>query len=274
LASRIDLHTHTHVSDGTLSPGELAAKASELGVQVLAITDHDSTAGYQAAASPGGLSANLRFVPGIEISAEGSWPCHLLGYFVNVEDVSFQKALAQFRAWRRNRVTLMVEKLSTLGYPVPLERVLALPVGGSVGRPHIADVLKEKGYVRTRQEAFDRFLKRDGPAFVPGEAPTARDCIELIRHAGGIPVLAHPSYYTSSDLLQRLVEWGLLGLEVYYPDHSRALIRRYLELAETYRLVATGGSDFHGPRTGRTRLASVEVPAAALRNLEEARARL
>ena len=125
----------------------------------------------------------------------------------------------------------MVRKINDLGFAIDYARVVALASGGSVGRPHLADALMEKGIVKSRQEAFDRFLKRDGPAYVPSEGPTAAETIALIRSAGGVPVLAHPSYYTSPEFLKPLVDLGLAGLEAYYPDHSRSLVQRYLELA-------------------------------------------
>lgn len=274
MASRVDLHTHTTASDGTLSPSQLFDKAAELGIDVLAVTDHDSTAGYQALRAIRDRHPDVELIPGIEVSAEGEWPCHLLGYFVSPEADGFQEELAQYRRWRQSRMAAMVRKLNALGVVVEMERVLAIAAGGTVGRPHLADAMIEKGYVKTRQQAFDRFLKRDGPAFVPGDGPRAPECIQLIRSAGGIPVLAHPSYYTSPDLLQKLVGAGLMGIEVYYPEHSRSLIQRYLDLAKTYQLVATGGSDFHGPRTGRPSMGSVAVPETVIQNLEQAKARL
>src|SRR5262249_40851871 len=153
----------------------------------------------------------------------------------------------------------MTKKINALGIAVEFDRVVALAAGGSVGRPHLADALVEKGVVKTRQEAFDRFLKRDGPGFVSGEGPSAAECIRFIRSAGGIWVVAHPSYYKTPELLKKWVDAGLMGLEVYYPEHSKSLIRRYLEMTAASGLVATGGSDFHGPKTQRSALASVNV---------------
>jgi predicted metal-dependent phosphoesterase TrpH len=240
----------------------------------LAITDHDSTAGYEAVLPLQKQAPQLRLIPAIEMSAEGELGCHLLGYFIDPAQASFQAELVAYRAQRVVRVRAMAEKLKTLGFSLDFERVLALAQGGSLGRPHLADALVELGAVKSRQEAFDRFLKKNGPAYIAGETPTAGEVIRLIRSAGGIPVLAHPSYYTSDSLIKQLVELGLEGLEAYYPEHSRALIGRYRELAAAYRLVMTGGSDFHGPRTGRTELACVDVPEEVVTELEAARTRL
>lgn len=268
MPGRIDLHTHTTVSDGTLSPAVLLGKAVQLGVRILSITDHDSTEGYNAVAASCVTGDPLRLIPGIEMSAEGDLPCHLLGYFINPHHPGFQEQLEGFRQRRVERTKAMVQKLRALNIPIELSRVMEISNGGTVGRPHIADALIERGVVRNRQEAFDRFLKRSGPAFVAGDGPSSRECIELILAAGGVPSLAHPSYYTSHDLLKTLADQGLAALEVYYPEHSRSLIAKYLELAESLNLIPTGGSDFHGPRTGRKLLACVDVPEKVVDELE------
>jgi len=208
------------------------------------------------------------------MSAEGELYCHLLGYFVDPAAPGFQERLTQFRRLRLERIAAMTKKLNALGIPVDYERVVALAAGGSVGRPHLADALVELKVVRSRQEAFDRYLKRDGPGYIAGDGPAAADIIQFIRSAKGIPVLAHPSYYTTPELLKRLVDVGLMGLEVYYPEHSKSLIKRYLEMAESSGLVATGGSDFHGPKTHRSALACVDVPESVVEALENARARI
>jgi predicted metal-dependent phosphoesterase TrpH len=274
LPSSVDLHTHTTASDGTFSPEALFSKALELKVRVLSITDHDSIEGFQSLASLTTSHPELRLIPGLETSAEGEFHCHLLGYFVRVEDEVFKKKLSELRRRRVERIAAMTQKINALGMSIDFNRVMALSAGGAVGRPHLADALVEKKFVRTRQEAFERFLKRDGPGYVPGEGPSAADSIALIRSAGGVPVLAHPSYDTTPELVKRLVDMGLMGLEVYYPEHSRSLVQRYLEIAKSFGLVATGGSDFHGPKTQRAALASVDVPEAVIAPLEEARRRV
>jgi 3',5'-nucleoside bisphosphate phosphatase len=252
----------------------LVAKARDLRLRVLSVTDHDSTAAYPEIQTLAKETPPLEIIPGIEMSAEGELYCHLLGYWVRMEAAAFQEKLTQLRHKRRDRAAQMTQKINAMGMAVDFERVLVLAQGGSVGRPHIADAMVEKAHVRTRQEAFDRFLKRDGPAYVPGVGMSAAEAIAFIRSAGGVPVLAHPSYYMSPELLKRLVDLGLMGLEVYYPDHSRSLTRRYLELAESHGLVVTGGSDFHGPKTQRPSLGCVEVPASVVESLSEARNRV
>ncbi len=274
MASRIDLHTHTTASDGTLTPPELLVQAEAIGLRALAIADHDSTAGFQSLLDLKIVPKSLELIPAIEINAEGDLGGHLLGYFLDAGHAGLQQQLSHYRAMRLDRARAMVEKLAGLGIVLDFERVVALAHGGSVGRPHIADALIEKGVVRSRKQAFNRFLKKDGPAYIPGESPSGSEAIALIRAAGGIPVLAHPCYYTTDNLIERLAERGLMGLEVYYPEHSRPLTQRYLEVARRLNLVATGGSDFHGPRTGRTVLACVEVPEGVLDDLREAKNRV
>jgi predicted metal-dependent phosphoesterase TrpH len=274
LPSSVDLHTHTTASDGTLSPAALFAKALELKIRVLSITDHDSTSGLEAMQPSLAAHPEIRIIPGIEMSAEGELYCHLLGYYIDLQAAEFQERLSELRRRRLERIAAMTKKMNDLGIPVRYERVVALAAGGSVGRPHLADALMEIKVVRSRQEAFDRYLKRDGPAYISGEGPTAADVIHLIRSAKGIPVLAHPSYYTTPELLKRLVDVGLMGMEVYYPEHSRSLIKRYLEMAQACGLVATGGSDFHGPKTHRSALACVDVPESVVHELDAARNRV
>lgn len=273
MASRVDLHTHTTASDGTLSPAELFDQAAALDLRVLAISDHDSTAGYAAVLPLSKAHPTLRVIPALEMNAEGEWACHILGYFIDPLNSDLQKALEGFRALRLTRIRAMADRLRALGVNVDFDRVLALGKGGSLGRPHLADALMENGVVRSRQEAFDRYLKKDGPAYVSADSPTAPEIIALIRKAGGIPVLAHPSYYTSANLLTQLGRFGIMGIEAYYPEHSRSLVQRYLDLAKENAWVVTGGSDFHGPRTGRAALASVDVPESVVEALEKARDR-
>jgi predicted metal-dependent phosphoesterase TrpH len=247
------------------------AKALELKIRVLSVTDHDSTAGLEAIRPLLAQHPEIRLIPGIEMSAEGELYCHLLAYFVDTGAPGFQERLAGFRRARLERIAAMTKKINELGLQVDYDRVVALAAGGSVGRPHLADAMVEKGHVKTRKEAFERYLKRGGPGYIPGDGPTAEECIAFIRSAQGVPVLAHPSYYTTPDLLKKLVAMGLLGLEVYYPEHSASLVRRYLEMAREAGLVATGGSDFHGPKTQRQALGCVNVPESVVTDLEKAR---
>jgi len=268
LKGRIDLHTHTNASDGTLAPEELLQRAFDHQIAVLSITDHDSTEGYTRVAAMAAQRPGFTLIPGIEMSAEGENPCHILGYGIRVNDPVFQSRLEALRVQRIARIQAMVDRLRSLDIPITMALVREQTKGGAMGRPHIADALIALKVVKKRQEAFDRFLKRDGIAYVETPTPTAQETLALIRDAGGISVLAHPSRDTSENLIKRLVEWGLMGIEAYYPEHSRSLIEHYRALAAQYGLITTGGSDYHGPRTGRPRLACVDVPSDALEILQ------
>lgn len=242
-------------------------------MRVLSITDHDTTVGLEEALR-GPLPPDLRLLPGIEMSAGGETPCHILGYGIRFQDAAFQAQLSAFRERRIGRLRAMVEKLQGLGIEIAFARVQEIAGAATLGRPHLADALVEKKVVRSRQEAFQRFLSHNGPAYVAGDAPSSRDVIALIRAAGGVPVLAHPAYYCNEDYMRTLANEGLMGMEVYYPDVSRALRERFLGLTTQFNLIATGGSDYHGPRTGRSELACVDVPDAVIESIQRCQALL
>lgn len=247
----VDLHTHTTASDGTLPPPALVRLAAAHGVRVLAVTDHDSTAGlpeaFEEAARQG-----LILVPGLEINCdvEGA-EVHVLGYFVDWQAAWFQEFLGEQRAERVARVHRIVARLAELGLPITAEEVFAVAGDGAPGRPHVAQVLVQRGYVRSVREAFDRYLKANGPAAVPRRRLSPAGAVEVIRRAGGVPVLAHPGLAGRDELIPELVGAGLMGIEVYYPEHSPAQTAQYLALARRWDLAATGGSDYHGPPSGR-----------------------
>ncbi|HAH06230.1 MAG TPA: hypothetical protein DCM05_06835 [Elusimicrobia bacterium] len=254
---RIDLHTHSSFSDGTSTPAEVVRLAKGRGVEILALTDHDSVAGVQEAAEEAG-KIGLRFFCGVEINTREEDNLHILGYGVDTASKVLQDALADFRARRRRRIAMMVEKLRGLKVDITLEDVQGAH-REAVGRPHIADALRRKKVVSNRSEAFQRFLAKDMPAYVPPLGPTAQEAIELIRAAGGWASLAHP-YAADVSEVERYAGWGLEGLEVYYPTHTNTVLERLLDWAWRFGLTVTGGSDYHGPRTGREEIGSVTVP--------------
>jgi hypothetical protein len=251
-AGRVDLHTHTTASDGTLTPRELVRKAVEHGVQVLAITDHDSTDALAEALDEAAQHPPLTIVPGLEINCdvEGA-EIHVLGYFVEHQARWFQEFLREQRAERVARIHRIAERLTELGLPIDPDEVFALVKEGSPGRPHVAQVMVKRGYVKSVREAFDRYLKLDGPASVPRRRLTPADAVAVIRKARGIPVFAHPGLADRDALIPDLVGAGLMGIEAYYAEHSAAQRSAYLELCRRLDLVATGGSDYHGPQSGR-----------------------
>ncbi|MGH7390751.1 MAG: PHP domain-containing protein [Candidatus Rokuibacteriota bacterium] len=251
-AGRVDLHSHTTASDGTLSPRELVLEAVKRGVRVLAVTDHDSTEGLAEATDEARRHPPLEVVPGLEINCdvEGA-EIHVLGYFVDHQAAWFQAFLAEQRAERVARVHRIAERLAELGLPIDPAEVFAIVKEGSAGRPHVAQVMVKRGYVKSVREAFDRYLKTGGPANVPRRRLAPAGAVEVIRRAGGVPVLAHPGLANRDELIPALVEAGLMGIETYYAEHSAAQTRDYLELCRRLDLVPTGGSDYHGPQSGR-----------------------
>jgi predicted metal-dependent phosphoesterase TrpH len=204
-------------------------------------------------------------IPGVEINTDvDSHEVHILGYFIDDTEREFQAFLRRLRAGRVERAERMVEKLRALGAPVAWERVRALAGDGAVGRPHVARALVEAGRVASVQEAFERYLSRSGPAYVPRTRLSPEEAVEAILRAGGVPVLAHPGWEASGPVIERvplLVEHGLCGIEAFYPDHSPAMVARYLDVARRYGLIVTGGTDFHGGGVAtRAPLGSVTVP--------------
>jgi hypothetical protein len=280
----IDLHIHTTASDGILSPSEVVHYAVKKGIKAIAITDHDTIDGNEEAIREGHL-INLPVIPGVEISVE--YPpgtMHMLGYlFDNQSEVLCEKLklLQKYRAERNPRIA---ERLTRSGIPIRYEEVVKLARGGQVGRPHFARLMVEKGYVRSEQEAFEKYLKKGGPAYEEKVRFNASEAIALILGAQGVPVLAHPFTLNCkgsqelSHVVKGLVESGLKGIEVYYSDHSEEDTLGYQRLADTYNLIVTGGSDFHGNGasgidlgTGRGNL---DIPYELLETLYQAKERI
>jgi len=248
----IDLHLHTTASDGVLSPSEIVRYAKAKGLQAIAITDHDTIEGCEEGLSEG-ERIGFEVIPGIEISAEHSpGSMHILGFFLDIHHPLLNERLEYLQKARAERNPKMVAKLNRLGVEMTYEEVLKASGGGQVGRPHFANVLLEKKYVRSFQEAFDRFLKKGAPAYVDKFRFTSREALHFINEAKGVAVLAHPNtlgvngYSELEKLILKLVEEGLKGIEVYYPEHSSAEVVQYETLAKRYGLLPTGGTDYHG----------------------------
>jgi predicted metal-dependent phosphoesterase TrpH len=276
--SQIDLHTHTTASDGTLSPVELVAYAVSKGVRVLGVTDHDTTAGL-AAAIQAGREHRVEIVPGVEINTDvPEDELHVLGYLINWHDTFFQGELSRLREGRMVRGAKIVQKLRALGLSITLDQVLRIAGPAAVGRPHVAAALVEKGYVSTPAEAFERYIGRHGPAYVERMKFTPAEAVRLIRQVGGVPVLAHPVIIGAAEaisdpldleaMLPELVAAGLQGIECYYPGYPPEVTRDLLGLAVRYGLIATGGSDYHGPQRLDTELGEVEVPVGLVDQLK------
>lgn len=276
---RIDLHLHTTHSDGSLPPAEVLALAHKAGVTALAITDHDIVSGLPEAFEAG-ARLGIEVIPGIEISSlYKEAELHILGYFLDWKDPALHRRLAAIRAGRHVRNPLIVQKLNDLGLALTYDDVRALAGTESVGRPHIARVLMAKGYVRSAKEAFDRYLADGKPAYVPRDLPEPADAIAWIRAAGGIAVLAHPTWIRETSeglraLCAQLKAAGLMGIEVHYSTHKASQTSDYLDIARRLDLLVTGGSDFHGVTKPDIEVGvgrgGLKVPAKLLEPLKKA----
>jgi len=249
--NRVDLHSHSTVSDGSFPPEEVVRMAAEAGLAGLALTDHDNIGGVEIALKAGETEGIL-VIPGVEISAEfDRGTCHILGYLFDPTDKTLRGKLDTLQRARAERNPKIAKKLQELGIDITYEEVQAIAGSEQVGRPHFARVLMDKGIVQDFNEAFDRFLGKDRAAYVDKFRYQPEEAFEMIQAAGGVVVLAHPYTLNLSDdeltdLLGRWVELGLQGMEVFYPDHTEEMIARYSRIADTFGLIKTGGSDFHG----------------------------
>lgn len=249
----IDLHTHTTASDGRLTPEQLIAHAMEVGLCAVAITDHDTVDGV-AAARRHAHEIGMPFVPGIEISAEytATGTMHILGYFIDETTESFSDALTFLKRARKSRNPQIIERLNSCGVDITMADVRQEAGSDQIGRPHFARAIVRKGFASSIPEAFERFVKKGASCYVNKERFTPERAIELIRNAGGIPVLAHPKTLNIDfnrelpRLLGGLEEAGLMGLEAYYYSHSKSEEEYFLRIVRKLGLLATGGSDFHG----------------------------
>ncbi|MFN2250743.1 MAG: PHP domain-containing protein [Anaerolineae bacterium] len=265
---RIDLHTHSTASDGALAPADLVAAAASAGVGVLALTDHDTTAGYEEAMRAG-ARYGVEIVPGVELGCgNGHEQTDILGYYFYPGDDDLQRLLTDIVTARESRAERMVERLRDLGATITSEQVAALAAGGSVGRPHVARALVDTGFVPDVPSAFREYIGPGRPAYADRYRLTPEEACRAVRAAGGVPVLAHPVPPADpwSDpkglrsFLPPLVEAGLGGLECYYPGYSAKVVRWLEALAWHFGLVPTGGSDYHGPWREGMGIGCVDVP--------------
>ncbi len=248
MTSKADLHTHTNASDGRLTPTQLVDLAAKAGLRILAITDHDSTEGLAEARLAAEKHPDLTLVSGIEMSTDiPGAEVHMLGYFLDYDNADFQRTLTNLRSARRDRGRGMVVKLRDMGMEIPWDRVAELAGEGAVGRPHVAQVLVEKGYVSSFQEAFDRYIGRNGPAYVERVKLTPVEAVEMLVRVGALAALAHPSMLSNLDeLVEELKAAGLAAMEVHYQDYDRRTRDRLARIAEAHGLLKVGGSDYHG----------------------------
>lgn len=275
----IDLHIHSVYSDGTNTPAELIALAEERGLSAIALTDHDTVGGIKSLLEEARSSA-VEAVPGIELSAECErGTMHILGYFINSDCSVLLQKIEKVRVGREQRNFEILKKLNKLGYILMWSDVEKQAGCDVIGRPHFAEALVERGHVKSRKAAFDLLLGKGRPAYVERYRYTAAECIEIIRAAGGVSVLAHPAtIYLSDEQLHGLIKdlkgHGLGGIEAYYAEHKPENIEKFRNWAEEFDLICTGGTDYHGANTPDLKLGTgfgqLRVPDEALEQLKDA----
>ncbi|NQU46777.1 MAG: PHP domain-containing protein [Chlorobium sp.] len=243
---KADLHIHTKCSDGICSPEEIVEKAAAAGLKAISITDHDSVAGIDKA-KPSAIAKGIELIPGAEMSsAYKGYDIHVLGYFFDYEQSDLKQYLDHCRLQRTERAERMVGKLAKMGVKIGIEQIILKAQNGSVGRPHIAAVLQDGGYVKSFSEAFSRYLGAHSPAYVKSIETHPAEVIKLINEASGLSFLAHPAQSVSDEILKQLITFGLDGIEIVHPSHDSYKQNYYREIANEYFLLFSGGSDFHG----------------------------
>jgi predicted metal-dependent phosphoesterase TrpH len=263
-----DLHLHTTFSDGTYSPEELTAEAKRFGLIALALTDHDTVEGcprMKAACE----AAQIEFVPATEITAEiNGIELHMLGYFLDIENPTLLRQMNNFQTGRQERIREIVARLRKLQIPLEEADVFGLANCKSPGRPHVARALIQRKVCATLDEAFERFLKKNRPGWVPKEKISAADALDLIHEADGLAVVAHPGLARTEEALPALLEAGIDGIECFHTKHSPAASEYYVSVAEQHNLLVTGGSDCHGMNKGKPLVGSIKLPYEYVRQMK------
>ncbi len=268
--SRVDLHIHSTASDGLLSPAEVVRKAAQLGLTFIAITDHDSVNGIVPALEAAKAFPQLTVIPGVEVSTDiPKGEVHVLGYYPDYTSPELLTSLEKMRSSRRGRAQGMVAKLRDLGIRIEWQRVQEIAGSSSIGRPHIAQAMLEKGYIASIKEAFTKYISRDGPAYVEREKMSPAEVIELILRAKGLPVLAHPFTIDDSEsMIAELKAAGLVGIEAYYNSYTPEEVSKLVNLAKRHGLIASGGSDYHGlDDSNGTMIGGANVPTESAEQL-------
>jgi predicted metal-dependent phosphoesterase TrpH len=267
--SRADLHIHSIASDGKLTPADIVREAAGRGLSFIALTDHDSIDGIVSAQAAACAFPGLKVIPGVEISTDIPHnEIHILGYFIDYTDPEFNATLQKFKNSRLQRAQKMVAKLKRLGINIDWQRVMEIASGSSIGRPHIAQAMLEKGYITSFKQAFTEYLGHDRPAYVAREKMTPTEAVALIIKAKGLPVLAHPLTLTDPEAMtMELKAGGLVGIEAYYNGYTPEEVDRLVAIADKYKLIATGGSDYHGLDPTETAIGGTDLPMAAVERL-------
>ena len=269
MVSRVDLHIHSTASDGRLTPADIVREAAERGLTFIALADHDTVDGIASAQATAQAFPGLKVIPCVEISTDiPQGEVHALGYFIDYTDPELGATLNRFRNSRLRRAQGMVAKLDDLGIHIDWQRVQQIASGSSIGRPHIAQAMLEKGYIDSIKQAFTEYLSRDRPAYVEREKMTPAESVELIVKAQGLPVLAHPLTFNDPEAITiELKAAGLVGIEAYYDGYTAEEINRLVGLADRHNLIATGGSDYHGLDPTETAIGGTDLPIESVERL-------
>lgn len=264
----VDLHIHTTCSDGLRTPAETVKEALAKKMRAIAITDHDITTGIDLAISAA-KGTELEIIPGVEInSVLDNEEIHILGYYINSESNSLQSELECIRKARQIRAENIIQKLQSLNYNISIEEVMDLSGNGAIGRPHIARTLVRKGYYMNTGEVFEKLLSQGCKAYVERYKISPFRAIEIIRDAGGIPVVAHPGIYKKEINWRQIVDHGLMGIEVFHTKHDTKTIKELLEIANKFGLLITGGTDCHGIGSSSL-LGTIDIPYEIVLKLKE-----
>ncbi|MCX5707078.1 MAG: PHP domain-containing protein [Candidatus Omnitrophica bacterium] len=263
-----DLHLHTVFSDGTYTPEGLIKRSLKAGLSAISVVDHDTVGGILSLIDIA-KEEEIEILPGIELSAAyRAQEVHILGYLVDYTNPAFLKKLESLRQLRIERIHKMTAKLKGMGIDLDPKSVFDIATSGTVGRLHLARALAKEGFVNSTFEAFQKYIGDKSPAYVLGFKFTPQEAIKFIRDAGGIPVLAHPYSLHNDELIFEFIDSGLMGLEVYYPEHSQGMINLYLGIAKKHNLLVTGGSDCHGSAKPEVRIGSMKVPYELVEKLK------
>lgn len=269
-----DLHLHTVYSDGEYTPQSIVQKALSENFRAIAITDHDTVDGIASVIQEAGES--IEIIPGIELSAgvfsqkddNTSEEIHIVGLFIDYNEPNFLRILKGLSAGRKDRMNDMLTKLDEMGMPITMKEIEKFKTKDVVGRLHLAQAMVEKGYVKNTNEAFNKFIGDDKPAYANRNRLSSKRAISLIKQIGGIPIIAHPHLLKNDSVIPQLVEEGIKGIEVYYLDPQANPSSKYLEIAKKHNLLISGGSDCHGLSKGKTFLGKVKVPYQAIEEMK------
>jgi len=270
IEKKADLHVHTIFSDGSFTPREVIARAKETGLSAIAITDHDNTNALPIAKKIGDKEG-IEVVSGIEMTADyNGIEVHVLGYFIDYENETFQKKLSESKKYRIKKLHIMIECLRKFNINIdPKEVIGSTHEQGSISRLHLANAMHKNGYIANAREAFRKYIGNNKPCYVNEQFFNTKQAIDLIKSVGGVPVLAHPYIIKSDDIISDIINQGICGIEVYHSDHYPSQTEHYLEIAKKFHLVITGGSDCHGHNKEKVLMGNIKVDYKAVEELSK-----